>query len=114
MIISSATIAGIAAGICSHSMIVDDQHIPPSVESLGGPFNLPENALCSVFTSGSTGTPKGFLMEHRALVTCALACGQSLGLNKDSRTLQFSSNSFDLATFEHLIPEEPKGTVFEV
>ncbi|OGE58170.1 hypothetical protein PENARI_c001G04428 [Penicillium arizonense] len=104
MIISSATMAGIAAEICSHSIIVDDQHIPPSVESLEGPFNLPENALYSVFTSGSTGTPKGFLMEHRALVTCALACGQSLGLNENSRTLQFSSNSFDLATFEHLIP----------
>ncbi|EKV15634.1 Nonribosomal peptide synthase, putative [Penicillium digitatum] len=105
MIISSAATAGIAAKISSNSMRVDDQQIPhPSVESSEGPFNRPENALYSVFTSGSTGTPKGFLMEHRALVTCALACGQSLGLNKNSRTLQFSSNSFDLATFEHLIP----------
>ncbi|KAJ5324962.1 Nonribosomal peptide synthase [Penicillium atrosanguineum] len=105
MIISSAATAGIAAEISADSMIVDDQQIPhPSTESSDGLVNQPENALYSVFTSGSTGTPKGFLMEHRALVTCALACGQSLGLNKNSRTLQFSSNSFDLATFEHLIP----------
>jgi amino acid adenylation domain-containing protein len=105
MIISSAATAGIAAEISSRSMIVDDQQIShPPVDSFEGPANRPENAVYSVFTSGSTGTPKGFLMEHRALVTCALAAGQLLGLNNNSRTLQFSSNSFDLATFEHLLP----------
>ncbi|EAW07087.1 nonribosomal peptide synthetase fmqC [Aspergillus clavatus NRRL 1] len=104
MVLSSSTTAGMAAQISSHTIIVDEEHIPaPSSEALVT-THRPNSALYSVFTSGSTGKPKGFIMEHRALVTCALACGQQLGITKESRTLQFSSNSFDLATFEHLIP----------
>ncbi|GIJ83209.1 nonribosomal peptide synthase [Aspergillus pseudoviridinutans] len=104
MVLSSTTTAGLAARISSHIVVLDEEHIPlPSSEALV-PVHRPNSALYSVFTSGSTGKPKGFIMEHRALVTCALACGQRLGVTKESRTLQFSSNSFDLATFEHLIP----------
>jgi amino acid adenylation domain-containing protein len=104
MVLSSTTTAGLAAKISSHIVVVDEEHIPePSSEPLVS-VHRPNSALYSVFTSGSTGKPKGFIMEHCALVTCALACGQQLGMTKESRTLQFSSNSFDLATFEHLLP----------
>ncbi|KAL4904276.1 hypothetical protein BDW74DRAFT_168342 [Aspergillus multicolor] len=106
LVISSETIAGKAAALSPRQYVLNARPLPhtptPLVEDDSSP--RPANALYSVFTSGSTGKPKGFLMEHRALLTCALSFGRALGLTPDLRTLQFSSNSFDLANFEHLLP----------
>ncbi|RHZ49217.1 nonribosomal peptide synthetase fmqC [Aspergillus thermomutatus] len=103
-VLASAAYAQMASEISEDFSVVDDAHIPPYNASLLPPGTQPENALCSVFTSGSTGKPKGFLMDHRALCTCALGFGELLGLDGASRLIQFSSNTFDLATFEHLLP----------
>ncbi|KAK5637357.1 hypothetical protein RRF57_013069 [Xylaria bambusicola] len=48
-----------------------------------------------VYTSGSTGQPKGILIEHCALASSTVYGGRSVNFDKSTRTLQFSSFSFD-------------------
>ncbi|KAL4905874.1 hypothetical protein BDW74DRAFT_177571 [Aspergillus multicolor] len=55
-----------------------------------------------IFTSGSTGQPKGTLIEHRSFVTCATAFGGPMGLNADTRKLQFAAHTFDCSLAESL------------
>ncbi|KAL5045768.1 hypothetical protein BDW71DRAFT_208032 [Aspergillus fruticulosus] len=62
------------------------------------------NAAYLIFTSGSTGQPKGTLLEHRAFVSCAFAYGAPMGLNADTRKLQFAAHTFDASLCESLAP----------
>lgn len=62
----------------------------------------PGDALYVVFTSGSTGRPKGVVIEHAAFGTAAHAHAEAFGLGPSSRTLRFSSYSFDVAMLELL------------
>ncbi|PYI26855.1 AMP-dependent synthetase and ligase [Aspergillus indologenus CBS 114.80] len=62
----------------------------------------PRNALYIVYTSGSTGKPKGVVIEHRSFSTGALQHARTLGLNRQSRVLQFSSYAFDVCMAEML------------
>lgn len=58
-----------------------------------------DSAYC-IFTSGSTGEPKGVVVEHYALATSVLAHGTAMGISSDSRTLHFTSCSFDASLTE--------------
>jgi amino acid adenylation domain-containing protein len=61
----------------------------------------PEDLAYVIFTSGSTGVPKGVAMPHRVLTNLiAWQTGRDCGLGPGSRTLQFTSLSFDIATQE--------------
>ncbi|CEI39865.1 Enniatin synthase [Fusarium venenatum] len=53
-----------------------------------------------IFTSGSTGDPKGIMIEHRAFSSCALKFGASLGINSDTRALQFGTHAFGACLLE--------------
>ncbi|MEU8393395.1 amino acid adenylation domain-containing protein, partial [Micromonospora sp. NPDC048843] len=53
-----------------------------------------------IYTSGSTGRPKGVVVTHEALVNLAVGQIHRLGLDADSRVLQFVSPSFDVAVWE--------------
>jgi non-ribosomal peptide synthetase component F len=53
-----------------------------------------------VYTSGSTGMPKAVMVEHRGLCNLALAQIKALGVEADSRILQFASFSFDAYGWE--------------
>ncbi|KAI1353206.1 hypothetical protein F5Y01DRAFT_277248 [Xylaria sp. FL0043] len=60
----------------------------------------PSSAAYMVFTSGSTGQPKGILIEHRALASSCTHNGRAVNFDKHTRTLQFSSYSFDAYIME--------------
>jgi len=55
----------------------------------------PENPAFVMFTSGSTGRPKGVVLCHQALVSSCLAHGKALGVNPQTRFLQFAAHTFD-------------------
>lgn len=60
----------------------------------------PDNLAYMIYTSGSTGKPKGALIAHRGLCNLSQAQMATFDLNETKRVLQFSSFSFDAATFE--------------
>ncbi|UNI18371.1 putative NRPS-like protein biosynthetic cluster [Purpureocillium takamizusanense] len=64
-----------------------------------------------VFTSGSTGTPKGVVQDHGALARGILLAANALGINQQTRLLQFSSLSFDLSIGEMFMPLATGGCV---
>lgn len=89
----SANFAGMGLRVISV-----DQNLLDELRSLRNtvrPSAQPDNACCVIFTSGSTGKPKGVVLEHRALVTSANAHGSAIGVNSDTRFLQFASYTFD-------------------
>jgi amino acid adenylation domain-containing protein len=60
----------------------------------------PENAAILIFTSGSTGKPKGVVLEHRSLCTSIAHHGPPSAFSSSTRSLQFSSYTFDASIFE--------------
>ena len=53
-----------------------------------------------IYTSGSTGEPKGALLEHAGLSNLSAQQVLAFGVGPGDRVLQFSSPSFDAATFD--------------
>ena len=62
--------------------------------------NNPDALAYVIFTSGSTGVPKGVLITHRAASSSIVAHGSAFDVDSSSRTLQFSSLTFDACIFE--------------
>lgn len=88
-------------------MVVDSSELSMAVKD-GEVIDLPkclvkpDDPCYCVFTSGSTGEPRGVVVQHQAIVTSAMHHGRLTGLSTDSRVLQFSSYSFDVAVDEIL------------
>ncbi|MGW0772045.1 non-ribosomal peptide synthetase, partial [Streptomyces sp. NPDC002676] len=57
----------------------------------------PLHAAYVIYTSGSTGRPKGVVVGHAGVVNLALDHVARLGIDGESRLLQFASPSFDAA-----------------
>ncbi|KAI9368786.1 hypothetical protein BJX61DRAFT_546202 [Aspergillus egyptiacus] len=60
----------------------------------------PSNAAYAIFTSGTTGMPKATVIQHTALSTTAIQLAPYLGLDSTTRTLQFSSYTFDVSVLD--------------
>ncbi len=61
---------------------------------------LPTNLAYMIYTSGSTGIPKGVQLAHIGLCNVISNQQSIFGVFPEDRILQFSSLSFDAATFE--------------
>jgi len=72
----------------------------------------PDNLAYLIYTSGSTGKPKGTLLQHRGLCNFATAHVRALGVDSDSRWLQFASFSFDASVSEIFTAFMAGGTLY--
>jgi amino acid adenylation domain-containing protein len=97
IVLTSAVRAAKFDGLVEKVVVVDDSllnGLPP----VCGPICTsvgPQHPVFVIFTSGSTGRPKGVVLEHSAIVTSAEAHGTKIGLDENSRMLQFASYTFD-------------------
>ncbi|KAF7502161.1 hypothetical protein GJ744_006875 [Endocarpon pusillum] len=60
----------------------------------------PADPVLIFFTSGSTGRPKGIVLQHAAIATNARSNAEALGINCESRVLQFAAHGWDVATLD--------------
>ncbi len=81
-------------------------------------FNKPWNlvngnqAAYIIYTSGSTGKPKGVVIPHEALLNLVCSLKQELQTNASTRTIQFTSPSFDPSIIEIFVTFISGGTLY--
>ncbi|MBK8901319.1 MAG: non-ribosomal peptide synthase/polyketide synthase [Anaerolineaceae bacterium] len=71
----------------------------------------PEHSVYVIFTSGSTGTPKGVVLPHRALNNMLAWQKKAMFRQGPTRTLQFTSLSFDVHFQEMFSTWQAGGTL---
>ncbi|WP_345523577.1 AMP-binding protein [Streptomyces echinatus] len=85
-------------------LVLDDEHTVTELHRYGTddlPSNrTPGSPLYVIYTSGSTGKPKGVVVTDGGVASMVRSQRERLGAGPDSRVLQFSSPSFDVAFWD--------------
>ncbi|KAI8906149.1 hypothetical protein DFJ77DRAFT_204951 [Powellomyces hirtus] len=68
-------------------------------DNLDVPVAMNDVAYC-LYTSGSTGEPKGVLIEHYAIAVAVAMFTHDLGIDRDTRHLQFAAYTFDVSVMD--------------
>jgi amino acid adenylation domain-containing protein len=74
-------------------------------------LGAPEGIAYLIYTSGSTGRPKGVMVRHGGLSHFVEASAAHLGIDRETRMLQFASVSFDASVLEIFTTLCAGGTV---
>ncbi|GAB1192605.1 hypothetical protein APSETT444_001798 [Aspergillus pseudonomiae] len=80
------------------------ESLPLPTRSASLPAVQPSNACTVLFTSGSTGKPKAIVQEHKSYASAIRDYSRNLGLNADTRYLQYDDYAFDISNLEFLVP----------
>jgi len=102
-------------GVLADKRIVFDQAIQASdhFPSENNPVETSlENPMYIIYTSGSTGNPKGVILTHKNLNYLITEPIRGLDYKSDDVLLGVTSVSFDMATFEILLPYLFGATVY--
>ncbi|MGN9757637.1 amino acid adenylation domain-containing protein [Streptomyces sp. SD31] len=92
-------VAGVPVVLLDAPETVTELDALPDVPVGGGPVAL-DQAAYVIYTSGSTGRPKGVVVPHEGIASLVATAVDRMGLQRDSRVLQFASIGFDVFVFE--------------
>lgn len=105
VIVTQTSLDSVASNIAPSTIHIDcaEWQVPSQDENVWRSSGVkPGNIVYVIFTSGSTGIPKGVVIEHRSFATSVLSLTRARRFNTTTRTLQFSSYTFDVTLMEHL------------
>ncbi|KAL2812692.1 hypothetical protein BJX63DRAFT_432394 [Aspergillus granulosus] len=103
IILTSGTCLEKVSSLGAQPLVVSQnsiEQLPTASHSLTNRQVFPSNAAYAIFTSGTTGVPKATVIQHTALSTTSIHAAKVLGLDCTTRTLQFSSYTFDVSVLD--------------
>ncbi|MFI2345841.1 amino acid adenylation domain-containing protein [Streptomyces sp. NPDC019443] len=92
-------VAGVPVALLDEPSVATELDSLPETAVEGGPAGL-DQAAYVIYTSGSTGRPKGVVVPHEGIASLVATAVDRMGLEPDSRVLQFASIGFDVFVFE--------------
>ncbi|MEU9012545.1 amino acid adenylation domain-containing protein [Streptomyces sp. NPDC048479] len=92
-------VAGVPTVLLDAPQATAELDRPAESEVDGLPVSL-DQAAYVIYTSGSTGRPKGVVVPHEGISSLVATAVDRMGLERDSRVLQFASIGFDVFVFE--------------
>jgi amino acid adenylation domain-containing protein len=99
---ASGTATALPADV-AHLDVTQDADVVQETSRNPSPVT-PQSLLYIIYTSGSTGLPKGVMVPQRGVVNYLLWMQQRFGTGPDTRILAKTSISFDISTWELLLP----------
>ncbi|WP_324611194.1 AMP-binding protein, partial [Streptomyces sp. WM4235] len=66
---------------------------------VGAPAD-PDGLAYLIYTSGSTGRPKGVVVSHDGIGSLIATATERIGIDEDSRVVQFASVGFDVTVWD--------------
>ncbi|WP_167532717.1 amino acid adenylation domain-containing protein [Streptomyces alboniger] len=97
-------------------LVLDDEHTLTELDRHSTDGLPPNRTLSSplyvIYTSGSTGKPKGVVVTDSGVASMVRSQRERLGAGPDSRVLQFSSPSFDVAFWDCCMALLNGGTLY--
>jgi amino acid adenylation domain-containing protein len=96
ILITATRVAHASAHPLGRTIRLDDDAIPPSDAAPASDVTA-EHLAYVICTSGSTGRPKGVAMPHRPLANLIAWQARTSAAGPGTRTLQFTSSSFDVS-----------------
>ncbi|MFP1624592.1 amino acid adenylation domain-containing protein [Streptomyces sp. 5K101] len=106
VVVATESVAGKIPDVAGvPAMLLDEPSVAAELDGLpetaveSGPVAL-DQAAYVIYTSGSTGRPKGVVVPHEGIASLVATAVDRMGLEPDSRVLQFASIGFDVFVFE--------------
>ena len=103
-ILSDSKVAPTLSDMAAPVLLMDEEWSPPAPGSLEITPAAPDDLAYIIYTSGSTGKPKGVQIRHRSLVNLFDPKSRMPQVAAGDRLLAITTISFDIATWDMLMP----------